>query len=304
MSRRTIPLSFAVDLESSMRLLRLGRGDPTIHVAQRALLRASRTPDGPSTLRAQHAGDRLEVEAWGEGASWALEHAPALLGCLDDRAGFDPEHAIVRGLHRRADGLRLPRTGQILHALLPAVLSQQVTVFEAKRAHRLLVERWGEPAPGPSGLMLPPEPQQISELAYHDLHVIGVEKKRADVLKRVAAHASRLEAMAALPAAELRARLESLPGVGQWTSAEVARVVLGDADAVSVGDRNLKHQVSWALASEPRGSDARMLELLEPFAGHRGRVCVLIEGSGIKAPLYGPASAPSRPAGADAGVRR
>jgi 3-methyladenine DNA glycosylase/8-oxoguanine DNA glycosylase len=128
----------------------------------------------------------------------------------------------------------------------------------------------------------------ISELGYYELHVIGVEKKRADALKRVASHAPRLEPLATLPAVELRARLEAIPGIGAWTSAEVSRVVLGDADAVSVGDHNLKDLVSWALASEPRGSDARMLELLEPFAGHRGRVCVLIEGSGITAPKYGP----------------
>jgi hypothetical protein len=46
--------------------------------------------------------------------------------------------------------------------------------------------------------------------------------------------------------------------------------------------------VSWALAEEPRGTDDRMLELLEPYLGHRGRVCVLLESSGLTAPKYGP----------------
>lgn len=287
MARRSIPLPFAVDLALTLRPLRLGRADPTIQLAATTAVRASRTPAGPSTLRVDHRGDHLEVEAWGDGADWSLENAPALLGCLDDRAGFDPHHAIVRGLHRRADGLRLPRTGRVVEALLPAVLSQRVTGFEAKRAFRLLVERYGEPAPGPGGLVVPPASGVIAELGYYDLHVLGVEKKRADALQRVCAHATRLEAAADLPAAELRARLEALPGIGAWTSAEVSRVVLGDADAVSVGDFHLKNVVAWALASEPRGSDSRMLELLEPFAGHRGRVCLLLEGSGIAAPKYG-----------------
>src|SRR3546814_3996943 len=134
---------------------------------------------------------------------------------------------------------------------------------------------------------LPPSPGAISELGYYDLHVIGVEKKRADAIKRVATHAPRLQAAATLPAAELRARLEAIPGLGQWTSAEVSRVVVGDADAVSVGDFHLQNIVAWALASEHRGRDSRMLEILEQFAGHRGRVCVLIEASGISAPKYG-----------------
>ena len=77
-------------------------------------------------------------------------------------------------------------------------------------------------------------------------------------------------------------------GSPAWTSAEVARVAVGDADAVSVGDFHLKHLIAHALAGEPRGTDEHMLELLEPFAGHRGRVCVLIESAGITAPRYGP----------------
>ena len=40
------------------------------------------------------------------------------------------------------------------------------------------------------------------------------------------------------------ARLESIVGVGPWTSAEVNAIALGDPDAVSVGDYHLPHQVS------------------------------------------------------------
>ena len=175
-----------------------------------------------------------------------------------------------------------------MEALIPAVLSQQVTGFEAKRSFRQLVERWGEPAPGPGGLLLPPAPQVIADLGYYELHVVGVEKRRADTLKRVSAHAKRLDALGSSSGPQLRDQLESIPGIAAWTSAEVARVAVGDADAVSVGDFHLKHLVAHALAGEPRGTDERMLELLEPFAGHRGRVCVLIESAGITAPRYGP----------------
>jgi 3-methyladenine DNA glycosylase/8-oxoguanine DNA glycosylase len=288
MPRRTITLPFAVDLRRSLAALRLGKHDPTITVLDAGVAVAMRTPDGPGSLRAEHCGDRLEVEAWGDGAGWALEHAPGLLGCLDDRTGFEPADPVVRRLHREGDGLRLPRTGRVLDALIPAVLSQRVTGFEAKRSFRLLVERWGEPAPGPTGLLVAPLPEAIAELGYYDLHVIGVEKKRADALMRVCAHAHRLEVVGTTAPDQLRSRLEAIAGVGLWTSAEVARVALGDADAVSVGDYHLKHLVSWALASEPRGTDDRMLQLLEPYRGHRGRVCTLLESSGLTAPRYGP----------------
>ncbi len=84
------------------------------------------------------------------------------------------------------------------------------------------------------------------------------------------------------------ARLRAFPGVGAWSAAEVALVALGDADAVSVGDYNLPHQVSWALAGERQGTDARMLELLEPYRGHRGRVLRLLVAGGTVPPRHGP----------------
>jgi hypothetical protein len=52
--------------------------------------------------------------------------------------------------------------------------------------------------------------------------------------------------------------------------------------------------MAWALAGEPRADDARMLELLEPYRGQRGRVQRLLEVSGLRAPRSGPRMAPQR----------
>ena len=49
--------------------------------------------------------------------------------------------------------------------------------------------------------------------------------------------------------------------------------------------------VSWALAREARADDTRMLELLAPFAGHRGRVVRLLGADGHRAPKFGPRQA-------------
>ena len=62
----------------------------------------------------------------------------------------------------------------------------------------------------------------------------------------------------------------------------------GDADAVPVGDYHVKNMVAWALAGEPRGTDERMLDLLEPYAGQRGRVVMLLGRDGHAAPKFGP----------------
>ena len=250
--------------------------------------RASRSPDGPVTLRLALSGATLEAEAWGPGRERALGTVPDLVGLRDTLGDFEPTHPVVRRLHRHMSGLRIPRTGSVLEAIVPAVLEQKVTGLEFRRSWRRLVLKFSEAAPGPGGLMLPPSAEELLAHAYPDWHPLGVERRRAEVIRELARHARGLEAMSSLPRPESARRLLAFPGVGPWTAAEVAVRAFGDPDAVSVGDFHVPHLVSWALAGEPRGSDARMLELLEPYRGHRGRVVRLLELGASHPPRRGP----------------
>jgi 3-methyladenine DNA glycosylase/8-oxoguanine DNA glycosylase len=271
-----------VDLRLTLGPLQRGAHDPCTQVSHEGVWRATRTPDGAATVHLQPEGSTVMVQAWGPGAAWAVDRAPELLGAADNPADFAPSHPLVRDLHRRLRGLRLPRTGAVMEALVPSILEQKVTGVEARRSFTRIVRRYGEPAPGPFSLRLPPAPDRLATLPYWAYHPLGVERRRADTIRHACARATRLERAADVEAGAARTLLTSIPGIGPWTAAEVGLAALGDADAVSVGDYHLPHQVSWFLAGERRGSDERMLELLEPFAGHRGRVIRLIE---IGAPM-------------------
>ena len=176
----------------------------------------------------------------------------------------------------------------VFEALLPAVLEQKVTTVEAKAGYRALVEALGEPAPGPVRLKVPPSPQVLARTPYWAFHRFGVERRRAVVLIEAARSANRLEEITTMDRASAYRRLEAFPGVGPWTAAKVAFVALGDPDAVPVGDYHLPHTVGYALEGTPRSSDERMLELLDPYRGHRARVIRLLIVSGIGAPRFGP----------------
>jgi 3-methyladenine DNA glycosylase/8-oxoguanine DNA glycosylase len=76
--------------------------------------------------------------------------------------------------------------------------------------------------------------------------------------------------------------------VGPWTAAQVTALSHGDPDAVPLGDCHVPNVVANALAGEPRGTDERMLQLLEPYAGQRGRVILLLMSGGHGAPRFGP----------------
>jgi 3-methyladenine DNA glycosylase/8-oxoguanine DNA glycosylase len=250
--------------------------------------RASRTPAGPVTLHLRGGGHRVEAEAWGPGAGWALEHAPELIGAGDGEDGFEPRHPVVAQLRRRLRGLRVGRSQAVVEALVPTVLEQKVQGIQAKRSYARLVRALGERAPGPVALLVPPAAERVAALPYHVFHRFNVERRRAETVRLVARHARRLEETTAMDPVAATRRLRALPGIGAWTAAEVSLVALGDADAVSVGDYHLPHHVAWALAGEPRGDDRRMLELLEPYRGHRGRVIRLLVAGHPGPPRFGP----------------
>jgi 3-methyladenine DNA glycosylase/8-oxoguanine DNA glycosylase len=158
----------------------------------------------------------------------------------------------------------------------------------ARQSWSALVRRFGEPAPGPAGLLLPPSPAVLATTPTWEFHRANVERRRADTVVRTMARAARLEEIRDLPRPEGRARLAAFPGVGPWTVAEVTRVALGDPDAVSVGDYHLKHQVTYALTGARIGTDEGMLALLEPWRGHRARAVRLLLLGGRHRPRRGP----------------
>jgi 3-methyladenine DNA glycosylase/8-oxoguanine DNA glycosylase len=286
---RIFSLDGPLDLVRTLAPLGRGPGDRTLRLGPGRAWRATRTPDGPASLALVLAGDELRAEAWGPGADHALAGVPALVGLDRDLPPLDG-HATIARLARRYPGVRIPRTGAVLESLVPAILEQKVIGEEARRALFALVRFHGEPAPGPPelGLRLPPEPATLAALPYYAFHPYGVERRRADLIRLVCTRAARFEQIVDLPLAEAYSRLTSVPGIGPWTAGEVGARALGDMDAVSVGDFHLPRLVSFALAGEPRATDARMLELLEPWRGQRARVVRLLELSGIRVPRYGP----------------
>jgi 3-methyladenine DNA glycosylase/8-oxoguanine DNA glycosylase len=304
---RRLLLPSSYDFGATIRPLGWGRGDPCTRIADGGFWWVARTPSGLGTLFLRREGTELVATGYGPGAEWVIEQADGVCGLRDDLSGFDEvagRHPLVARLARQHQGVRLTATGRVFPRLLRAVFEQKVTGQEAYRAYTATVRHCfkvsgHEPAPGPlPDLVPPPDPAVIAAMPYWMFHPFGVEQKRADTLCRAAAAADRLER--APDAATATRALTSILGIGAWTAAEVTRTVYGDPDAVSVGDYHIPHMVSWALAGEARAgarestpgslspADTRMLELLEPFQGHRGRVCDLLERGGLSAPKFGP----------------
>ena len=290
---------FPVDVRVTLSVHGRGGGDPTFRVDDEgAVWRTSLTPEGRGTIRVLSAGQhpaaatgtRVIAHAWGPGAAWLLDALPAALGLYDDISGFDPAHLVLREITARHPGVRVGRSGRLMEALVPAILEQKVTGVEARRAWKFLLARFGTrpPGPAPAGLRVFPDPTAWRRVPSWDWHRAGVENVRAKTIFHAASVADSLERLLDLTSAEADRKLRSIPGIGQWTSAEALQRAAGDPDAVSVGDYNLPKAVGWALAGRQSTDDATMLELLAPYAGHRYRVTRLVELSGRMPPRRGP----------------
>lgn len=271
-----------------------GAHDPSHLHTDGVTWRAMRTPIGVATLAIRVERGLIRGAAWGEGAEWALDQLPALCGALDDPTGFDANrHPLIAEAHRRHPGLRIGRTDLLFDALVSAIFEQKVTGLQAFGAWRMILTWCGQRAPGPTPRPMFAPPAQWHSVPSWTWHRAGLEPPQSRTIVSVAARRTGVEraVSAAVTGDDVEAVLTSLPGVGAWTSAETRVRALGDPDAVSVGDYHLAHQVGFALTGH-RVDDDGMLELLEPWRGHRQRVIRLIGASGAFEPRRGPRLAP------------
>ena len=288
-----LALDGPLDLVGTCRPMIDGSGDPTWEISAGRLRRGLNTPEGPAGIELRLTEGGLAVEAHGDGARWITPRVARMVGLEDDPHGFDPRlHPLVGRLAARRPWLRIGASLRLWDAVVPVVLGQRVTVGEARRSWWRLVRRYGSPAPGLDGLFVPPSPRVVARVSLAEWHRVGVERGRAETIRRVISVLPALERAAAQSSAEFQRAAVTVPGVGPWTATALAAGVLGDPDAVLLGDLHLPHNICWALAREPRGSDERMVELLEPWRGHRGRVVRLLRGSGNSAPRRGPRYTP------------
>ncbi|MFJ5694040.1 DNA-3-methyladenine glycosylase family protein [Arthrobacter sp. NPDC093125] len=289
-------------LRQTLGPLRRGNGDPSFASRPDGLWMAFTTPDGPVTLRLTSAelgpDPHVDAQAWGPGSASALTAVPRLLGAGDDWSAFDEPAfnatlpRMVREARRRNPALRLPSTGRMVDSLVPTILEQKVTVIEARRGFRYLMYRHGTPAPGastvaPAGLLVRPTPEQWLRIPSWEWHKAGVGPQRSATIMCALRSAVALERLAALPAAEAAEKMQTIPGIGVWTAAEVVQRTHGCPDSIAVGDYHLAADVGAALTGR-RTDDAGMLALLEPWKGHRQRIVRMIGLSGFRKPTFGP----------------
>ena len=256
---------------------RFGLYDPTASVSRTRVRKAFATARGPCVveLAAEDGGVAFAVEGGAEDEVAAdLESAFAVDDGMD---AFSPDHPVLAKLHRALPGLRLVRVPWRFDVALSVVLQQRVTVREAWQEWSRITKRYGERI---GGLYVAPSAEAIARMETWRLEELGVDPKRARAAVALARDVHRRGMFGWTDVARVRKHMRAVRGIGPWTTEMTLGYGYGDPDALPLADVHLPHLVAHALAHEPRGTDERMVELLEPYRGHRFRAVRLILAGG------------------------
>ncbi|SFS02622.1 DNA-3-methyladenine glycosylase II [Dyella sp. OK004] len=149
---------------------------------------------------------------------------------------------VLKPMHRRRPGLRLPGGWDGFEIAVRAILGQQISVAAARTLATRIVQRYGATvsAPLPTGLeRLFPDPDILADA---DLREVGLTTARAATVRGVAQALldGRIDFRSEQPLDEFVARWVELAGIGEWTAHYMAMRALSHPDAFPAADLILR----------------------------------------------------------------
>jgi 3-methyladenine DNA glycosylase/8-oxoguanine DNA glycosylase len=226
------------------------------------------TPAGPAHARVvQRRDGALSIALDAPDAGSALDRLRFLLAVDDDIAPFlalaerDP---LLSASLARSRGLRAPRAGTCLHALVKALAGQLVTFGEARRIERGIVFRVGRPH---AGLRLSPERADLARLSAAEVCASGLAPRRAAALVRISEMID-LERLRGAPPDGVALRLARERQLGPWSVGTFFLSGLGRYDRGLEGDLGLIKLCGALLGRRAEAADtAELLARYGEWAG-------------------------------------
>ncbi len=215
---------------------------------------------GPREVRIEAAPGGADVEPLDEETgpvALALLGAPFELEAFYAWAQDDP---VLRGLAETLAGFRPPLAPDPFETLVTSITAQQVSLFAAFAIRNRLIERFGRRVGQAHAF---PTAEQLREATPDDLRALGFSGRKAEYVLGIAQEPVDLHELASLPDEEVKARLTSIRGIGEWTAEWFLARHLARPRAWPVGDIALEKAV---LAFYPDAGDLRAArERFEPF---------------------------------------
>jgi DNA-3-methyladenine glycosylase II len=161
---------------------------------------------------------------------------------------------------RRFPGFRPPLAPDPFEALVSSITAQQVSLHSAFAVRSRLIDRFGELA---EHVVAFPTRERVAQANEEELTALGFSRRKAEYVLGLARAELDFAALAALPDDEVKARITSLRGLGEWSADWFLARHLGRPEAWPAGDLGLRKAV---LAFYPEVTDVRAAGIrFQPF---------------------------------------
>jgi DNA-3-methyladenine glycosylase II len=160
---------------------------------------------------------------------------------LDPFSAWAQGDEILRGLVSRLAGFRPPLAPDPYETLVSAITAQQVSLFAAFAIRNRLVERFGRQVGRAYAF---PSAERLREAGQDELLALGFSNRKAEYVLGLAHDPPDFGELATLPDDELKARLVSARGIGEWTAEWYLARHLARPRAWPVGDIGLRKAVA------------------------------------------------------------
>jgi DNA-3-methyladenine glycosylase II len=169
--------------------------------------------------------------------------ALVLLGAPFDLEGFyawAQDDPVLRELTETLTGFRPPLAPDPFETLVTSITAQQVSLFAAFAIRNRLIERFGRRVGQAYAF---PTAEQLRAATHDDLTALGFSNRKAEYVLGLAEETVDLHELASLPDDEVKRRLVSIRGIGEWTAEWFLARHLARPRAWPVGDIALEKAV-------------------------------------------------------------
>ena len=148
--------------------------------------------------------------------------------------------AVVRRIVPALAGFRPPLAPTPFESLVTSISAQQVSLFAAFAIRNRLIERFGRQVGQAYAF---PTAERLRRASQDELTALGFSRRKAEYVLGLAQEPVDLHELAAVPDEEVKRRLVSIRGIGEWTAEWFLARHLARPRAWPVGDVALEKAV-------------------------------------------------------------
>ncbi len=202
-------------------------------------------------VRITPANGGVQVEPFDETIEPVVRKLLGLELDLEAFHSFAQGEPVLAEAVRRLPGFRPPLAPDPFEALVSSITAQQVSLHSAFAVRSRLIDTFGDPVDHAVAF---PTRERIARASESELTALGFSRRKAEYVLGLARSDLDLEELQSLPDDEVKRRITSLRGLGEWSADWFLARHLARPEAWPAGDLGLRKAV---LAFYPDVTDVR-----------------------------------------------